>query len=110
MRKNTALARMLRLIDAAVRVIRVLVGGEGGVEVSLLDGGVEAVDAVQGGGGVGGEAVGAVADEGAVFLVHEVEGEVAVAMVGVVYLVPVCDFCEEGAGVGGQRVECQAVE
>lgn len=101
MRKNTALARMLRLIDAAMRVIRMLVSGEGGVEVALLDGGVEAVDAVESGGSVGGEVVGAIADEGAVFLVHEVEGEVAVAVVGVVDLVPVCDLCEEGTGVGG---------
>lgn len=64
MREDAALARVLRLVDAAVRVVGVLVGGEGGVEVALLNGGVEAVDAVEGGCGVGGEAVGAVADEG----------------------------------------------
>jgi hypothetical protein len=45
-----------------------------------------------------------------VFLVHKVEGEVAVAMVGMVYLMPVCDFCEEGTWVGCERVECEAVE
>lgn len=65
MRENTALARVLRLVNAAVCVVRMLVGGERGVEVALLDGGVEAVDAVQRGGGVGGEGVGSVADEGA---------------------------------------------
>lgn len=63
-RENAALARVLRLVDAAVRVVGVLVGGEGGVEVALLDGGVEAVDAVKGSGGVGREVVGAVADKG----------------------------------------------
>ncbi len=64
MREHAALARVLRLVDAAVRVVGVLVGGESGVEVSLLDGGVEAVDTVERRGGVGGEVVGAVADKG----------------------------------------------
>lgn len=63
-REDAALARVLRLVDAAVCVVGVLVGGEGSVEVGLLDRGVEAVDAVQGRGGVGGEGVGSVADEG----------------------------------------------
>lgn len=64
MREDAALARVQRLVDAIVRVKGVLVCRERGVEFSLLDGGVEAVDAVEGGGRVGGEVVGAVADEG----------------------------------------------
>lgn len=64
MRENAALARVLRLVDAAVGVVGVLVSRESGVEVALLDGGVEAVDAVEGSCGVCGEAVWAVADEG----------------------------------------------
>lgn len=65
MREDAALARVLRLVDAVVRVIGVLVSRERGVEFALLDGGVEAVDAVEGGGRVGGEVVRAIADEGA---------------------------------------------
>lgn len=51
------------------------------------------------------------ADEGGntIFLMHEVEGEMAVPMVRVVYLVPVCDLCEEGTWVGSKRVEREAV-
>lgn len=40
---------------------------------------------------------------------HKVEGKMAVAMVGVVYLVPVCDFCKERPWVGCEGVECEAV-
>lgn len=65
MRENTALARVLSLIDAVVSVVGLLVGGESGVEFALLDRGVEAVDAVESCGSVCGEVVGTVADEGA---------------------------------------------
>lgn len=44
-----------------------------------------------------------------IFLVHEVDGEVTVAIVGMVDLVPVGELCEERAWVRGQRVEGQAV-
>lgn len=44
-----------------------------------------------------------------IFLVHQVDGEVTVAIVRMVDLVPVCELCEERAWVRGQRVKGQAV-
>ncbi len=41
---------------------------------------------------------------------HEVEGEVSVTVVRMVYLVPVRDLCKERARVGGEWVECKAVD
>ena len=84
--------------------------GEGVVELGLADVGLEAVDVLEGGGRVEGQAVGAEAHDGAVALVHAPELEVAVAAPGVVQLVRVGELGDERARVAGQRVEEDAVD
>lgn len=63
MREHAAFPRMGCLVNATMRVVGVLVGREGGIEVGLLDRCVKAVDALEGGGGVDRETVRAEADE-----------------------------------------------
>lgn len=65
MREHAAFPGMGRLVNATMSIVGVLIGREGSVEIGLLDGCVEAVDALEGGGGVDREAVWAKADEGA---------------------------------------------
>lgn len=82
---------MLGFVDAVVRVVDALDGGEGRVEGPLLQrarGGAVAVDGLEGCGGVDGDEVWGEADDGAVFEVGVVQGEMAVAEVGVVDIVP----------------------
>lgn len=84
--------------------------GKGVVELGLAHVGLEAVDVLEGGARVKGQGVGAEAHDGAVTLVQAPELEVPVPPVGVVELVGVCEFGEEGTRVLGQRVEEEAVD
>lgn len=65
---------------------------------------------LEGTGRIEGDEVWCEAYYGPVLFVCTVEGEMPVAKIGMVDRVPVRDLCEEGAGVGGKRVEKQSVE
>lgn len=108
MRHDSPLTRVQGAVATVVRVGRRV--HEGVVELGLAHVGLEAVDILEGGGGVEGEGVGAEADYGPVLLVEAPELEVPVAAVGVPELVEVCNFGEERAGVAGERVEDESVE
>lgn len=105
---DAALAGVQLAVAAVVGV-----GGrvdEGIVELGLAHVGLEPVDVLEGGGGVEGQGIGTEAHDGAIALVHAPELEVAVAAVRVPELVEVGDAREEGAWVGGEGVQEQAVE
>ena len=106
--QDSPLPRVQRLVPGVVGVGDGV--GEGIVELGLADVGLEAVDVLEGGVGVEGDAVGAEADDGAVLLVEAPELEVPVALVGVVELVGVGELGDDGAGVLGERVEEDAVD
>lgn len=80
------------------------------VEVRFAHVGAVAVDGSQGCGVVDGERVGGKAHHGAVVGVETVEVDVFVSAMGVVDVVPFCEAAEEGAGVGGEGMEVDAVE
>lgn len=104
MTQHPPLPRMRNFVDTAVRVEGIFRWWKHGVELRFLDVGAVSVDGFKGARGVEGEAVGAVADNGAVGVVHVLEGEVTGAVPGVVDAVPVGEFGPEGTWVGGERV------
>ena len=94
-------------VDVLVaRVVRVGHGvRKGVVELGLAHVGLEAVDVLEGRLGVEGDAIGGEAHHGPVALVQAPELEVPVTAVGMVELVGVGEFGDDGAGILGERVE-----
>ena len=101
---------MLHFVNSAVNANGFWCAGKSFVEGCLLDVGAEAIDCFQPGCSVDGEKIRSQAHICAVLLVCTVESEMSRAFVGVVSEVYIRDLCEERAGVGGQRVESEAVD
>lgn len=101
---------MACFVDRAVGVERVFGRRENGIELRFLDIGSMAVDRLQRGIGIDGDAVRSKSEDRAVLLMTAVEIEMSVSIPGMVDGVPVRDFCEERPRILGEGVECETVQ